>query len=449
MAPAVLAAGLDDPFDTEKRLSLRQATSLAARIGDTPCARELSAQPLTVVDAVDLALCRHPQTAEVWAAARVQAATLGQARAAWLPALTGSLGATRFEYASNPYTRQNAALTISWLLYDFGQRAASQANTEALLDVALASRDATLQALFLNAMQAYYAAQAAQAAVGANRAAEKAAREALAAAEARYQVGVVTPADRLQAQTAASQASLNLVKAEGDARNALGSLAHALGFPAGQPLPLADMPPLPAMAGFAGKLETLIAEAQRQRPDLKAAEAQLQAAQASADLARAQGRPTLSLAGGPLWQDSAGSVLRGNSVGVTLNVPLFTGFESTYRIRAAEAQADVRSAQLERLRNQVALDVWKAYQSLTTAGQSLQMTADLLVSAEQSAAVALGRYKAGVGTVLDLLSAQSALAAARLQRIQAELDWHVYRATLAQAMGSLDYSLLQAAQGRP
>ncbi len=64
--------------------------------------------------------------------------------------------------------------------------------------------------------------------------------------------------------------------------------------------------------------------------------------------------------------------------------------------------------------------------------------------------VALGRYKAGVGTILDVLSAQSALASARLQRIQAQLDGNVYRATLAQSVGALDYPLLQAAaEGRP
>jgi outer membrane protein TolC len=52
--------------------------------------------------------------------------------------------------------------------------------------------------------------------------------------------------------------------------------------------------------------------------------------------------------------------------------------------------------------------------------------------------------------VLDLLAAQSALASARLQRIQAALDWYVFRATLAQTMGALDYTLLQpAAEGRP
>ena len=60
----------------------------------------------------------------------------------------------------------------------------------------------------------------------------------------------------------------------------------------------------------------------------------------------------------------------------------------------------------------------------------------------QSERVALGRYKAGVGTILDLLNAQSALASARLQRIQAMLDWNVSRAALAKAVGTLDSSLL-------
>ena len=79
----------------------------------------------------------------------------------------------------------------------------------------------------------------------------------------------------------------------------------------------------------------------------------------------------------------------------------------------------------------------------------MQTTRDLLASAEQSERVALGRYKAGVGTVLDVLNAQSALAAARMQRIQSELDWYVYRAVLAQAMGALDDSLFAAAPERP
>lgn len=444
------AGGLDDPFGTTGNLPLKPSPSLLARVGEAPCATALPSTPLTAVDAVDLMLCNHPQTREVWASARAQAALVGVARAGWLPTLSGSASTTRFEYRNTAYTRDAAAITLSWLLYDFGQRSANVESAEQLLAAAAETRDATVQALFLGALQTYYAAQATQAAVASALQAERSARESYLAAEARYSVGVATPADRLQAQTALSQATLNRIKAEGDARNALGSLANALGFGAQQPIALADLPALPAGVSFQKEVDALIAEAQARRPDLKAAEAQLRAAQAGVDLARAQGRPTISLGAGPTWQESAGVTQQGGSFGLTLNVPIFSGFDTTYRVRSAAAQADVRAAQRDRIRNQVALDVWKAYQSLTTATQSLQTTADLVASAEQSERVALGRYKAGVGTILDLLSAQSALAGARLQRIQAQLDWNVYRATLAQSVGALDYTLLQpAAEGRP
>ncbi|MFN4326538.1 MAG: TolC family protein [Azonexus sp.] len=444
------AGSLDDPLATVELQPLKPSPRLLARVDEAPCATALPDTPLTAVDAVDLMLCNHPQTREVWAAARAQAAQLGVARAGWLPTLSGSAGTTRFDYQNTVYTRDSAAITLSWLLYDFGQRAASVESARQLLGAAAATQDATVQTLFLNALQSYYAAQATRAAVASALQAERSAQESFQAAAARYQVGVATPADRLQAQTALSQATLNRIKAEGEARNALGALANALGFAAQQRIVLADLPEAPPTAAFQQEVDGLIAEAQARRPDLRAAEAQLKAAEAGVELARAQGRPTISLGAGPTWQESAGVTQQGGSVGLTLSVPIFSGFDTTYRVRSAAAQAEVRAAQRDRLRNQVALDVWKAYQSLTTATHSLQTTADLVASAEQSERVALGRYKAGVGTILDVLSAQAALASARLQRIQAQLDWNVYRATLAQSVGALDYTLLQgAAEGRP
>jgi outer membrane protein len=440
MVPNAWAA---DPWRTESLLPPMAASSLVGKETGQPCATALPQTALTPQDAVDLALCNHPQTREVWATARAQAALVGVARAGYLPGIDGRVAVTRNFNDTADVTQRTAALSLSWLLFDAGQRAASVDNARQLLDAALATRDATVQSLFLAALQTYYNAQATQAAVLAASEAERSAQESLSAAELRYQVGVATPADRLQAQTAASQARLNRQRAEGDARNALGALANALGFPAQTPLQLAALPAVPAEQRFLQDVDAMIAAAQVRRPDLKAAEAQLQAAEASIAVVRAQGRPSLSLAAGPSWQRTDGVSSNGSSIGVVLNVPIFSGFENTYRVRSAEAQRDNRAAQRDRLRNQITLDVWRAYQSLTTATQTLQTTRDLLASAEQSARVALGRYKAGVGNVLDLLSAQSALANARVQRIQAELDWNIYRATLAQSMGALDQSLLQ------
>lgn len=451
--PPVGAAGLSDPFGTAAITPARPDPAAAGRTGGGPCATTLPATPLTAIDVVDLALCNNPQTREVWANARVQAAQVGVAQAAWLPELDARFGASR-NYAQSSVPRyvnaQSTALTLSWLVFDSGARSANLEGARELLAAAAATQDAVVQSLFLAALQAFYTAQAAKAAVVSTTEAERAAREGFNAAESRYNVGAATPADRLLAQTALSQATLTRIRAEGEARNSLGTLATTIGFSAASPITVAEPGSLQPDAAFNRDVAALIAEAELRRPDLKAAEAQVRAAEAGVDLAQAQGRPTLSLSAAPVWAEVDNSSRNTGVLGLTLAVPLFTGFDTTYRVRSAAAQVDVRTAQRDSLKNQTALDVWRAYQNLATATQSLRSTADLVASAEQSERVALGRYKAGVGNVLDVLAAQSALASARLQRIQAALDWYVSRATLAQAMGALDYTLLQgAAEGRP
>lgn len=452
--PAGAAAiGSADPFGTASVTPPRPMLTPPAGSAFAPCQQFSAGTVYGVLEVVDQALCRNPRTHEAWANARAQAAELGIARSDYLPDIDGRVATSRQRTDGANSRVSSVSLTLSWLLYDFGARDASLENARQLLSAATSSLDATVQTVFLTALQSYYNAQAARAALTAAQESERASRESLTAAETRYSVGVATPADRLQAQTAWSQAVLNRIRAEGTVKTTLGTLANVMGQDAGQPLLLDDIPNAAPESSFERDIEALIAEARRRRPDLQAAEAQVRAAQASVDYARAFGRPTLSLSAGPSWQEvrqGGGSVSTdGNAIGLTLTLPLFSGFDTTYRVRSAEARVDTVSAQREALRQQVALDVWTSYQTLLTATQSIRTTADLLASAEQSERVALGRYKAGVGTILDVLNAQSALAAARVQRIQAALDWYVSRAALARAVGTLDNRLLNPAAEVP
>jgi outer membrane protein len=443
-----------DPFDTTALIPPRIVLPPQPEISFVPCQALPAETVFGILEVVDLALCQNPSTNEAWANARVQAAQVGVAQAAFLPALDGKLSGNRLNSEGSAATDQrSASLTLSWLLYDFGARSATLENARQLLSAAASTRDATVQIVFLNALQSYYNTQAARAAVTAARESERASRESLTAAEVRYRVGSGTPADRLQAQTAWSQATLNRIKAEGALQSLYGTLANVMGLDAGQPLRLVDIPenlPESAFRRDSREIEALIAEARDRRPDLRAAEAQFKAAQSTVDYTRAAGLPTLSFGSGPSWLETRGNgsnsiTSHSNAIGLTLTLPLFSGFSTTYKVRSAQARADVAAAQRDSLRLQVALDVWSSYQGLITASQSITTSADLLASAEQSERVALGRYKAGVGSILDVLNAQSALAAARLQRIQARLDWHVSRATLAKAVGALDSSLLTPA----
>ncbi|HYC32482.1 MAG TPA: TolC family protein, partial [Gemmatimonadales bacterium] len=121
-----------------------------------------------------------------------------------------------------------------------------------------------------------------------------------------------------------------------------------------------------------------------------------------------------------------------------LAIPLFDGFARQYDVVGARAQAEAAEARSESLRQQVIYQVFSAYYALQTAARRVATADDLVASASQSNEVALGRYRSGVGSVLDLLAAQSALASARAQRVDARLSWNISLAQLAHDAGVLD-----------
>jgi outer membrane protein len=426
-----------DPFSTE---DLVKHGPLDQAVDVNRCAREKILSPLTLADVVDLALCNNPQTRALWASARGQAAQVGVSTAAYLPTLSaqGSVSHNQSQAGSQAQLSslsQTASLSASYLLYDFGGRSATLENAKQLLIAVNATRDATLQSNFLGAVQAYYALLSARASVHSFQADELKAQESLAAAQARYQAGVATPVDRLQAQTTLSQARLNRIRSEGDASNAQGTLANIMGFDASQQYTLqaiAEETPDPVIEQDIGKL---IAEARQKRPDLAAAESQIRAAEAQLQATQATGRPTITVGA---MAGVSNPDIQNNTIGITLSVPLFSGFKTTYQVRAEEAKVEGRVAERDRLANQIALDVWKAYQGLLTNSQALRSADDLVLAATQSEKMILGRYKAGVGNILDTLSAQSALANARQQRVAALYNFLISRFALAQAIGQLD-----------
>ena len=103
----------------------------------------------------------------------------------------------------------------------------------------------------------------------------------------------------------------------------------------------------------------------------------------------------------------------------------------------AWGQADLLLKVKEPIEQQVGLQVWTSYFALQTATRRLATSRDLLASAQESANVAAERYRAGVGNIIDLLTAEAALEVARAQEVQARADWFVSIAQLAHDTGTL------------
>ena len=398
---------------------------------------------LTLGDVVDVALRNNPQTRLSWAQARAGAATYGAATASRFPTVDASANAvysqtTIGQTLGGTGTRRviTPAVTLSYLLFDFGGRSGS---IEAARSAAVAldlTHNATLQNVALQTEAAYFNYQAYRGLAAAARLSVAEADTNLVSAQQRNRAGVATIADVLQAQTLRAQAQLDLETAEGNMQIARGALATAMGLPASTRYELAAVNDSIPVALAAADVDTLINRALANRPDLAAARVQIEQAQAEVRVSRSAEFPSLTLGSSFTHPYSSQRNATGYNYSLSLGVaiPIFN-LARPYNVMAARAQVDASSARADLLRTEVAQQVYASYYTLQTSTQRVRTADVLLASASRSEVAARERYRAGVGTILDLVTAQAALANARAQQTQSRWIWSASLAQLAHDVG--------------
>ena len=401
---------------------------------------------LALADIVNIALENSPQTRATWLQAKAAAALLGVRRAPYYPTVDLTAPVTASQVASSdgrqgdPTTVAGPALTLNYLLLDFGGRRATAEQAQWNLIAVDWLHNAAIQNTVFSVVQAYYQYLNAKGQVGAAKTALESTRKNLEAATVRHDAGVATIADVLQARTAVSQAELALQGYEGAVTVLRGALATSMGLPANLPLDVGDLPGEVPLDRAQPAVDALINEAMMQRPDLASARAAAQRAAKQIDIARSAGLPALyataSTSGNFYVPGDYGDYRTNWSARVLFSMPLFSGYALSYELQRTQREAEVAGALVQSLEQQVILQVWTSYYALETATRRLQTSRDLLDSATQSERVAFGRYNEGVGTILDLLVAQAALANARAQEIQSRTDWFVSLARLARDTGA-------------
>ena len=411
-----------------------------------PGAPEERNRPLTLPDFVDLALASNPATRVTWASARAAAATYGSSRSEWFPRITAEVDRTELKTGG---TQGRAAVqqslfgptaSFTWMLLDFGGRSGRIGVAREALVAANWTHNAAIQDAVLRVGQAFYSFAANRALVAAQLTSLAEADSNLAAAEERRRVGVATIADVLQARTAVEQARLALEQAQGDLTAARGSLAVSAGYAPTAPFEVdvqADEAPIGVVAD---SVDSLINTAMRSRPDLAAAAAAVAQAEASQRTVRAARLPAITATGnlGRTYLSGVSGPRDTYTLQLGLSIPLFNGFGWDYDVRAAQARTEAQAARAELLSQQAGLAVFTDYYALRTATERVRTAEVLLTSAVQSAEAAGGRYRAGVGSLLELLTAENTLASARAQRIQARFFWRTALFQLAHDAGLLD-----------
>jgi outer membrane protein len=392
------------------------------------------------------ALRERAESRAAWLGIQAEAARLDAATAANWPTLTGQFSFTRSQALSSSGAsvpvrhRYGPSLSLAYVLVDFGARAASIDAQRYQLIASLLTGNRTLQDVVAEAETAYYAVLAARAQVTAQAQQETALRTSLDAVEVRLRGGLAARADQLRARAALSEATLARQAAERDLAKAEAALKQAAAIEQTRVLMLDWEVAPPAPLDAATLLADLLAEAERQRPDLRALQAAAASARAEAQRARAARWPSLSLAantGRTFFLEDELSPSTSYSVGVNVSLPLFDGGRLAAEARAAERDAERLQADADSQRSQVSLAVAEAYHDVRHAQAQREGVVIQFDSASESAQAAEARYRAGVGSLLELLTAQADLARARQAQAQADADWLAAFSRLNHALGRL------------
>jgi len=414
-------------------------------------------EKIDLVEAVTRALCNDPRTRQSWADIVSQAAQVGVEQAAYLPAVNASLrggpdhlwqndkAASDSDLAGSINgSTNNASLDFTWTLFDFGQRAASVESARQTLLAVTAVHDTTVQAVFLEAASAYYTLIAAQSAVANAKEVLQFNQNSLADAEARANTdGAMDKSEKLQAQSSAEQAALDLNSAEGDLKNAQGQLAVLLGFSPTTELSLDDSEASKPNEKLDRSIDQLLAQALAAHPEIREAQSRVSVASANVDSARRTNRPTINMIQGNDWErDIWGGKQWENKLLLQMSIPLFDG-SRRYRKQAALAELDSAREDVFSARQKIALEVWISYQSLKTQSAAIERTTHLLDTAIKLLKSEKDLYKSGDGDMLDLLYAQQTVADASQSRLEALTGWRVARLRLAASLGQLGFWTIQ------
>ncbi|KKW66986.1 channel protein TolC [Lampropedia cohaerens] len=419
---------------------------VASSVLALPC---VQAQSLTAL--VEAASGYDAQWRAALAEREAAARRSDQARAPLLPQLGVGAELSRAQTRSHTDladarhtgTTRSIAIEASQALYRPTDRL-QYAQSQRAIALAQHQLDAAAQALIVRVAQAYFEVLAAEDTLTFVKAQKAAVQEQLAAAQRNFEVGNATITDTREAQARFDLIHAQEIAAANDLEIKKLALDQTVGIVQARPWRLrenAELPPLTPSSVL-----DWTAAAERDQPQIQRALVALDIARMETEKARTGHLPTVDLTarlgqtsnpdGTP--SNALGARNRQASIGVQLNLPLFTGFAVENRVRETVALEEQARAQLDDVRRQVLQATRTAFLGL----QSRLSQVQALEAAQASSLSALEAnqlgYEVGVRINLDVLDAQSQLFDTRRQLAQARYDVLLTHLQLAQASGTLD-----------
>jgi len=407
---------------------------------------------LTLHDCIEKALKNQPAMRAAKASVDAGQGRETQATSPYLPQVTASTGYSETHQVGGALgdtisKSYSTTLSANQMLYDFGRTGntldAARFNTRsAELDT-----DRVKQDVILNVKQAYFALLQAKKLVIVSQKTLEQAGSHLKQAEAFFRAGSKPKFDVTRAEVEVNSARLSLINANSSVRIRTIALYNAMGIDPGGEIDIDDILSAPAAVPPFEEAKT---ESLKNRPDMRKAESDIEAARARIRAEESNYLPNLSANGSYSWANGtqqmgnfngvslSGDIKNSWNAGITLSIPLFEGGLTKGKVSEARANMHVLEAQRDTLRQSILIEISQSYADMESAKVRIDVMESSLQKARENLAIAQGRYEAGVGPYIEVTDAQVSSVNAETDHVQALYDFQLAAARVLKAMGRME-----------
>jgi outer membrane protein len=409
----------------------------------------MSYPQLTLGEVIERALGVSPLVASGTGGVQVARADKRMATGAYIPTLVATSAATRVGpggtlstsdvsgAGSSVTSSQTFGVAAAVDLFTGGRRAANEAAARADLRAAGSTLVADRFVVMLSAQQGFYEVVRASELVRVARGGLAEADQLLRFTTAMSRAGTATRSDLLRAQLQSTTMQEQLLAAT----DTLVAASYALGWIAGVDGPVGALSDSTSEAITALALDdsAIVRLAVEASPGVAVADDAAAATKAALRAARTQYVPTVSASAGRNWATSStvvtGAPRPGWTVTVGTTFPVFNGFQREDAVVRAEAAAYVARMSVADTRRSSRSSAAQLLASLTTTTTAISLGAEAVRSAREDLRVQTARYRAGISTMLDVLTSEAALLQAEYSLAASRNRYHTTRAALEALVG--------------
>jgi TolC family type I secretion outer membrane protein len=405
---------------------------------------------LTLSRCVEIALRQQPSLLASMYTVNASQSRVGEAQSGYFPQVNLSGGYNRImpmpgstsstipgfisTVGSKAYDQYLGTAALTQMIYDFGKTPTQVSIAQLNLDASRSDLDATRAQTILAVKQAYFGLLKGQRNLDVAKETVGQYQQHLDQANGFFEVGVKPKFDVTKAEVDLSNAQLSLITADNALKIARVTLNNAMGLSNAPEYRIEDS------LAFVKKDLTLakaLDTTMQNRPEILATERRVKAAEENVSLAKKGFFPVIS--GSAAYSrasiNDASFKQDGWNAGVSVSIPIFSGFLTYHQVKEADANYNAAKANYDLLKLNIVLEVQQAYLNLVAAADRIPTSELAQRQATENLDIASGRYAAGVGNPIEVTDAQVTYTNAKTTYTQALYDYNVAIANLDKSMG--------------